>query len=251
MEEQQAIEKLKRDANDEKALEFLYKKYALEVIRWMTYKGGAKPEIAEEIIQEVFLELPESIQSFQYKSFRNWIITISYNLYKDYLRRVTLELNKGKNTNEDFEIKRKKAFDEAKVTFKEGIKITTYREVGEELHPTKVQKEEHISSEEMQLYLDNHNRAIDGWNDTSNGIDIFEKRDIQDCLKNAFSRFAKDGGRNQDDRAYVLSLIYIDIPLEDIAKKINRTYDATKVFISETKKKFMPYSRPCFELLKS
>ena len=71
-------------------------------------------------------------------------------------------------------LKRKKDFDEAKVTFKEGIKITTYREVGEELHPTKVQKEEFISSEEMQLYVDNHNRAIDGWNDTSNGLDTFE-----------------------------------------------------------------------------
>ena len=54
MKEQEAIENLKKDSSDEKALEFLYKTYALDVIRWMTYKGGAKPEIAEEIIQEVF-----------------------------------------------------------------------------------------------------------------------------------------------------------------------------------------------------
>ena len=46
MEDKKAIELLKKEPNNPKAIEHLYKKYALEVIKFITYKG-ANPEIAE------------------------------------------------------------------------------------------------------------------------------------------------------------------------------------------------------------
>ena len=248
MEDKKAIELLKRDPNNPKAIEYLYKKYALEVIKFITYKG-ANPEIAEEIFQEAFLVVLEHIQSYEDNSFANWIKTISYNLYKDYLRKLTTELNKNKD-KENIEIKREKALKEAVVSLENGIKNTQYSYLGKKQDKAREGREKYITSDEMQTYIDNHNKSIEGWNDTESIYDSRSKKDIQDCVKNAFAKFAKDGSRNQDDRAYVLSLLYSDVSLDDIAIKINRTYAATKVFISETKKKFIPYSRPCFELLK-
>ena len=248
MEDKKAIELLKKEPNNAKAIEHLYKNYALEVIKFITYKG-ANPEIAEEIFQEAFLVALEHIQKYEDNSFANWIKTISYNLYKDYLRKLTTEFNKDKS-KENIEIKRAKALKDAVITLENGIKKTKYSYLDKKQESIREGREIYISSEEMQTYLDNHNRSIDGWNDSENISDSRNKKDIQDCVKNAFAKFAKDGGRNQDDRAYVLSLLYSDTSLDDIARKINRTYAATKVFISETKKKFIPYSRPCFELLK-
>jgi len=248
VEDTKAIELLKKEPNNPKAIEHLYKKYALEVIKFITYKG-ANPEIAEEIFQEAFLAVLEHIERYEDNSFANWIKTISYNLYKDYLRKLTTELNKGKN-KENMESKSEKALKDAVVSLENGIKNTQFSYLGKKQDSNREGREIYISSDEMQIYVDNHNKSIDGWNDNENIYDSRSKKDIQDCLKNAFAKFAKDGGRNQDDRAYVLSLLYSDVSLDDIAKKINRTYAATKVFISETKKKFIPYSKPCFELLK-
>ena len=137
-----------------------------------------------------------------------------------------------------------------KTFLENGIKNTQYSYLGKKQDKAREGREKYITSDEMQTYIDNHNKSIEGWNDTESIYDSRSKKDIQDCVKNAFAKFAKDGSRNQDDRAYVLSLLYSDLSLDDIAIKINRTYAATKVFISETKKKFIPYSRPCFELLK-
>lgn len=248
MEDKKAIELLKKEPNNPKAIEYLYKKYALEVIKFITYKG-ANPEIAEEIFQEAFLVALEHIQRYEDNSFTNWIKTISYNLFKDYLRKLTTELNKTKD-KENIESKREKAFKDAVVTLENGIKNTQFSYLGKKQDTAREGREIQITSDEMQTYLENHNKSIEGWNDADSVSESRSKKDIQECLKNAFAKFAKDGGRNQDDRAYVLSLLYSDTSLDDIAQKINRTYAATKVFISETKKKFIPYSRPCFELLK-
>ena len=76
------------------------------------------------------------------------------------------------------------------------------------------------------------------------------KKEIKNCIQNAFEKFKKVEAKNQSDRAYVMSLLYKDKSLEEIAENIGRTYAATKVFISETKKKFIPFSKPCFNLLK-
>ena len=248
MEDTKAIELLKTEPNNPKAIEHLYKKYALEVIKFITYKG-ANPDIAEEIFQEAFLVALEHIQRYEDNSFTNWIKTISYNLYKDYLRKLTTELNKNKD-KENIEGKREKALKDAVITLENGIKNTQFSYLGKKQDITREGREVYITSEEMQTYVENHNKLIEGWNDAENISDSLSKKDLQDCVKNAFAKFAKDGSRKQDDRAYVLSLLYSDVSLSDIAKKINRTYAATKVFISETKKKFIPYSRPCFELLK-
>ena len=219
MNDLEAIELLKKEPGNEKAIEYLYKTYAVKIIRFLTYKG-ANPEIAEEVTQEGFLKALKNIQNYEDKSFENWIKTISYNLFKDYLKKQTSEI---KDYSDD-----------------EGTKSNSERQ----------SKEIHITSEEMQTFIDNNNRAIDGWNDNDQITDNLEEKDIKECLKRAFAKFAKDGGKTQDDRAYVLSLLYIDTPLDEIAKAIDRTYTATKVFISETKKKFMPYSKQCFDLLK-
>ena len=219
MNDLEAIELLKKDSSNEKAVEYLYKTYALKIIRFLTYKG-ANPEIAEEITQEGFLKALKNIQSYEDKSFENWIKTISYNLFKDFLKKQTSEVNDySDNENEKSKAERQS-------------------------------KEVHITSEEMQAFIDNNNRAIDGWNDNDEITDNLKENDIKECMKRAFAKFAKDGGKTQDDRAYVLSLLYIDTPLEDIARALDRTYAATKVFISETKKKFIPYSKQCFDLLK-
>lgn len=219
MNDLEAIELIKKESGNEKAIEYLYKKYAVNIIRFLTYKG-ANPEIAEEVTQEGFLKALNNIQNYEDKSFENWIKTISYNLFKDFLKKQTSEI---KDYSDD-----------------EGINKSLERQ----------SKEIHITSEEMQAFIDNNNRAIDGWNDNEQITDNLEENDIKECMKRAFAKFAKDGGKTQDDRAYVLSLLYIDTPLDQIAKAIDRTYAATKVFISETKKKFMPYSKQCFDLLK-
>ena len=44
-------------------------------------------------------------------------------------------------------------------------------------------REKYITSDEMQTYIDNHNKSIEGWNDTESIYDSRSKKDIQDCYK--------------------------------------------------------------------
>ena len=189
MEDTKAIELLKKEPNNPKAIEHLYKKYALEVIKFITYKG-ANPEIAEEIFQEAFLVALEHIQRYEDNSFTNWIKTISYNLYKDYLRKLTTELNKDK---ENIESKREKALKDAVVTLENGIKNTQFSYLGKKQDSKREGREIYISSDEMQIYVDNHNKSIDGWNDNENIYDSRSKKIFKIALKMHLQNLQKMG----------------------------------------------------------
>ena len=189
MEDTKAIELLKKEPNNPKAIEHLYKKYALEVIKFITYKG-ANPEIAEEIFQEAFLVALEHIQRYEDNSFINWIKTISYNLYKDYLRKLTTELNKDK---ENIESKREKALKDAVVTLENGIKNTQFSYLGKKQDSKREGREIYISSDEMQIYVDNHNKSIDGWNDNENIYDSRSKKIFKIALKMHLQNLQKMG----------------------------------------------------------
>jgi RNA polymerase sigma factor (sigma-70 family) len=189
VEDTKAIELLKKEPNNPKAIEHLYKKYALEVIKFITYKG-ANPEIAEEIFQEAFLVALEHIQRYEDNSFTNWIKTISYNLYKDYLRKLTTELNKDK---ENIESKREKALKDAVVTLENGIKNTQFSYLGKKQDSKREGREIYISSDEMQIYVDNHNKSIDGWNDNENIYDSRSKKIFKIALKMHLQNLQKMG----------------------------------------------------------
>jgi RNA polymerase sigma factor (sigma-70 family) len=189
VEDTKAIELLKKEPNNPKAIEHLYKKYALEVIKFITYKG-ANPEIAEEIFQEAFLVALEHIQRYEDNSFINWIKTISYNLYKDYLRKLTTELNKDK---ENIESKREKALKDAVVTLENGIKNTQFSYLGKKQDSKREGREIYISSDEMQIYVDNHNKSIDGWNDNENIYDSRSKKIFKIALKMHLQNLQKMG----------------------------------------------------------
>ena len=50
------------------------------------------------------------------------------------------------------------------------------------------------------------------------------------------------------DRYYVINLQKDDVSIEDISIRIGRSYAATKEFLSQSKKKLIPYFEECKDI---
>ena len=68
--------------------------------------------------------------------------------------------------------------------------------------------------------------------------------DQQSCIEEKFKLFKED----MPDRHYVISLQKDGVPVEDISIRIGRSYGATKEFLSQSKKKLIPYFEECKDL---
>jgi RNA polymerase sigma factor (sigma-70 family) len=254
----EAIELLKKEPRNKEAIKYLYLTHKLNVENFLAYKlGDSKFEghwnIAEDFYHQGFLKALDNINSYEANSFSNWIKTISYNLYKDSLKKKSMEIDKNEEKKMKAEDRRVKVLNEAEVSNDNGIKRTNYAYIENTKQASRISREVNVDEGDID-YLDNPDEE-DSFSDefSSDEEDApgnFMKKEIKNCIQNAFEKFKKVEAKNQSDRAYVMSLLYKDKSLEEIAENIGRTYAATKVFISETKKKFIPFSKPCFDLLK-
>jgi RNA polymerase sigma-70 factor (ECF subfamily) len=84
---------------DQKALEFLVKKYLNHIYSFI-YKNVGDPEAAEDITQEVFVRVWKNIRKFDLnKDFKPWIFQIAKNASIDYLRkRKTIPFSRFENS---------------------------------------------------------------------------------------------------------------------------------------------------------
>jgi RNA polymerase sigma factor (sigma-70 family) len=68
---------------------------------------------------------------------------------------------------------------------------------------------------------------------------------VDECFRDGFMKFEA----KMPDRAYVLDLMLDGTSVDTIAGLIGRGYDATKVYLSESRKKLGPFISHCRELL--
>ena len=84
------IEELVREAQDGEAGAFagLYEHFHGKILRYVSFKTGDAVE-AEDITEEVFLRMLESISSFRWKGypFSAWLFRIAHNLIVDHFRK--------------------------------------------------------------------------------------------------------------------------------------------------------------------
>ena len=252
MNDLEAIELLKKEPRNKEAIKYLYLTHKLNVENFLAYKLVDMKFEAEDFYHQGFLKALDNINSYEENSFSNWIKTISYNLYKDSLKKKTMEIDKNEENKRKAEDKRAKILSEAEVSNNNGIKKTKYAYIENTKQASRISREVNVDAEDID-YLDDQDKEDSYGDEFKNDEDVpsnFMKKEIKNCIQNAFEKFKKVEAKNQSDRAYVMSLLYKDKSLEEIAENIGRTYAATKVFISETKKKFIPFSKPCFDLLK-
>ena len=252
MNDLEAIELLKKEPRNKEAIKYLYLTHKLNVENFLAYKLVDMKFEAEDFYHQGFLKALDNINSYEENSFSNWIKTISYNLYKDSLKKKTMEIDKNEENKRKAEDKRAKVLSEAEVSNNNGIKKTKYAYIENTKQASRISREVNVDAEDID-YLDDQDKEDSYGDEFKNDEDVpsnFMKKEIKNCIQNAFEKFKKVEAKNQSDRAYVMSLLYKDKSLEEIAENIGRTYAATKVFISETKKKFIPFSKPCFDLLK-
>ena len=252
MNDLEAIELLKKEPRNKEAIKYLYLTHKLNVENFLAYKLVDSKFEAEDFYHQGFLKALDNINNYEANSFSNWIKTISYNLYKDSLKKKTMEIDKNEENKRKAEDKRAKVLSEAEVSNNNGIKKTKYAYIENTKQASRISREVNVDAEDID-YLDDQDKEDSYGDEFKNDEDVpsnFMKKEIKNCIQNAFEKFKKVEAKNQSDRAYVMSLLYKDKSLEEIAENIGRTYAATKVFISETKKKFIPFSKPCFDLLK-
>ena len=68
--------------------------------------------------------------------------------------------------------------------------------------------------------------------------------DQQSCIEEKFELFKEE----MPDRHYVINLQKDGVPVEDISIRIGRSYAATKEFLSQSKKKLIPYFEECKDI---
>ena len=68
--------------------------------------------------------------------------------------------------------------------------------------------------------------------------------DQQSCIEEKFKLFKAD----MPDRHYVINLQKDSVSIEDISIRIGRSYAATKEFLSQSKKKLIPYFEECKDI---
>lgn len=76
-----------------------------------------------------------------------------------------------------------------------------------------------------------------------------KERDNEIEIENCVSKSLEEFNSTNPDRAKVIMMQIDGFSIESISKEINRTANATKVYISECKKKLMPYLNHCYEKL--
>lgn len=82
------LEKLAVDYKngDEKSFEILYQQ-TFSLVRFVIYSYIPNSIIVEDLIQDTYMKVNKSIQSYTYHNFKNWIYTIAKNVALDYLRK--------------------------------------------------------------------------------------------------------------------------------------------------------------------
>ena len=90
------VEALVRRAQDGDATSFagLYERFHDKIFRYVYFKTG-NPNDAEDITEDVFLRMLESINSFRWKGhpFSSWLFRIAHNLIVDHFRKRSRQKN--------------------------------------------------------------------------------------------------------------------------------------------------------------
>jgi RNA polymerase sigma factor (sigma-70 family) len=166
---------------------------------WRLSWRGLDTERAKEFVQEAFLRLWQAMESGEHiESVKAWLIRVSENLYKDYLK-------SGANTKET---------------------LTEQGEFSENLLNVPVQTSNPEWAQNLPLEASNSE-----W--------------IQRCVNENLQLFAKE----HPERAEAIMLQLDDEPVARIAVVIGRSEQATRKFLSESKKKLIDFLMPCRELI--
>lgn len=80
------IEKAKKNPA---SYEVLYKKYAPKVFNYLWYRVGHQKEVAEDLMQEVFMRAYKNLPDFHLRShsYYSYLLTIAHNLLANYYRK--------------------------------------------------------------------------------------------------------------------------------------------------------------------
>ncbi|MBW1848856.1 MAG: RNA polymerase sigma factor [Deltaproteobacteria bacterium] len=84
---------------DVDAFYFLIKRYEPKIVRYISRMSGSKQDIAEDILQEIFIKVYRNLNSFNPKlKFSSWVYRIAHNeiinqYYKDKARTATVSLD--------------------------------------------------------------------------------------------------------------------------------------------------------------
>ena len=103
------------------------------------------------------------------------------------------------------------------------------------------------------------NKAKDFWRKNKNSsvpfdeelderlhVPLDREESLESCVSNGITEFQKQEG---PDRAAVLAWKISGVSLQDISKRLNRSYDATRQFVSQTYKKFKPFVMHCRQII--
>jgi len=217
-------------------------------------------EAAEDIIQETFIRIFKAAQDNnlpQPEALLSWILIISKRIYIDKWRtkatEQSSELRDAKNSINAELKKLEKAYTEATSSGNQELINSTY----EKLALIK-QKSDAINGIYGTLEFD---EAISEFSDQDMGSESFAipsyeevngvidenfsrgsmREKLNDCIMGALQKLRKVSA----ERAEALSLDFDGMSSKEIAQIINRTEQATRQFLSESRKAFRKYSEPC------
>lgn len=77
--------------SDEKAFDELYHRHARRVMGFLFRQMNGNESLAADMLQDAFMKIWYSRESFSGNSFRTWIYSIAYNLCKNHYRHVSYE----------------------------------------------------------------------------------------------------------------------------------------------------------------
>ena len=217
-------------------------------------------EAAEDIVQETFIRIFKAAEENnlpQPEALFSWVLIISKRIYIDKWRtkatEQSSELRKVKDSINAELKKLEKAYTEAMSSGDPVLTNLAY----EKLALVK-QKSDAINGDYGTLEFDEaiaeysdpdmsgESSIISSYEDMNGVIDENISRGsmrekLNDCIMGALLKLSKVSA----ERAEALSLDFDGISSKEIAQIINRTEQATRQFLSESRKAFRKYSEPC------
>ena len=223
-------------------------------------------EAAKDIVQETFIKIYKAAEDGdlpQPEALFSWILIISKRIFIDKWRtedtKQSPELREAKkNIATEFK-KIEQAYSEAIKTKNQELISATLEEmvhVKRKLDAINGDRssfafdealsEYSHSDNEDGSYFDSHSMAADSSTNSYDAVGINGslgglREKLHDCIMTALKKLSKVSA----ERAEALSLDFDGMSSKEIAEIINRTEQATRKFLSESRKAFRQYSEPC------
>ncbi len=219
-----------------KPIEPNYQTTAQPMLRFFVYRGGVSGDEAKDVLQETFVKIVRSADSFSGDgTAKAWIWQVARNCLIDHQRKqmqIKHEIATAKANPA-----RKAAEEGAKTSTRDGVKVTEYPYVKPTVDNMKGSLGEHetaVNDEQWARLEETTAAPVSG---TPHAVD--------ECVAAGLGQFSS----REPERAYVLMMQMDGMSIDDIGQRIGRTVAATKEYLSQCKKKIQPYIAHCTELL--